>query len=130
MRFPVPVDRAFDYLADPRNRPAWQSTLRAVADVRDDDGAWTDVTLVPGIRPRMRTTVSERPRRWVEEGRCGPFQARLELGFEPDPVDPTGCRVVAGFAVRGLGVGRAVTLGSRSTVAADLRRAARILASG
>ncbi|WP_408899580.1 SRPBCC family protein [Nocardioides sp. R1-1] len=128
VRFPVPVDRAFDYLADPRNRPAWQSTLRAVADVRDDHGAWTDVTVVPGIRPRMRTTVSERPRRWVEEGRCGPFRARLELSFEPDPDVPTVCRVMADFAVRGLGVGRAVTLGSRSTVAADLRRAARLLA--
>ncbi|GAA1505156.1 SRPBCC family protein [Nocardioides humi] len=122
--FPVPTDRAFDYLADPRNRPAWQSSLRAVADVRDEGAAWTDVTVVPGVRPRMRTTLADRPRRWVEEGRWGPFRARLELVFEPDSTDPAGCRVVADFAVRGLGLGRAITVAGRSTVAADLRRAA------
>ncbi|MDQ6523233.1 SRPBCC family protein [Nocardioides sp. LHD-245] len=122
--FPVPADRAFDYLADPRNRPDWQSTLRAVADVRDDGAAWTDVTVVPGVRPRMRTTVSERPRRWVEQGHCGPFRARLELTFEPDAADPAACRVRAEFTVRGLGLGPAITAGSRATVAADLRRAA------
>ncbi|KAB2813505.1 SRPBCC family protein [Pimelobacter simplex] len=124
--FPVPRDRAFGYLEDPRNRPAWQSSLRAVADVRDDLGAWTDVTVVPGVRPRMRTTLSEPPYRWVEEGTCGPFRARLELRFaELD--DGQRCRVTADFRVRGLRVGGLVTWGSRSTVAADLRRAARLL---
>ncbi|XBB65604.1 SRPBCC family protein [Nocardioides sp. WV_118_6] len=122
--FPVPRERAFAYLADPRNRPAWQSSLRAVAGVRDDDSAWTDVTVVPGIRPRMRTTLSEPPYRWVEEGECGPFRARLGLRFDEDAA---GCRVTADFAVRGLRVGGLVTWGSRAAVAADLRRAARLL---
>ena len=122
--FPVPADRAYAYLADPRNRPAWQSTLRAVAAVRDDDSAWTDVTMVPGVRPRMRTTTAEPPYHWVEEGRCGPFRARLALTFVPDGA---GCRVSADFAVHGLGVGGIVTRAARATVAADLRRAADLL---
>lgn len=126
--FPVPADRAFAYLADPRNRPAWQSSLRAVADVVPAEGdatlagtTWTDVTVVPGVRPRMRTVVAEPGVRWVEEGRCGPFRARLALSFSPAGV---GSLVVADFTVSGLAVGALVTLGSRTAVAADLRRAA------
>lgn len=124
------VERAFDHLADPRHRPGWQSSLRAVADVRPDGLAWTDVTVVPGVRPRMRTTVSERPRRWAEEGEWGPFRARLELAFAADPADPARCRVGAEFAVRGLGLGRVLTRAARRAVAADLRRAARLLRPG
>lgn len=128
--FPVPVDRAFAYLADPRNRPAWQSSLRAVADVVPADGGalaagttWTDVTVVPLIRPRMRTVVAEPAREWVEEGRCGPFRARLALFFSPSAA---GSLVVAEFAVVGLGAGGLVARASRPAVAADLRRAARL----
>ena len=86
--FPVPADRAFAYLADPRNRPRWQSSLRAVADVAVAAGGptaegvtWTDVTVVPGVRPRMRTTRSTPSSRWVEEGVFGPFRATLALTF-------------------------------------------------
>lgn len=84
------------------------------------------MTVVPGVRPRMRTTVAERPDRWVEEGRFGPFRARLELRFVPDG---EGCRVRASFTVGALGAGPLVTRAARPAVAADLRRAARILAS-
>src|SRR3712207_7914381 len=44
------------YLAAPRNRPRWQSSLRRVEDVVGDGGpgtTWTDVTAV-GARPRDR----------------------------------------------------------------------------
>ncbi|MCR1786041.1 hypothetical protein KVF89_26135 [Nocardioides carbamazepini] len=75
----------------------------------------------------MRTTLSEPPYRWVEEGECGPFRARLELAFAPDPVAAATSRVTAEFAVRGLGLGPVLTRGSRPAVAADLRRAARAL---
>lgn len=130
MPFPVPAERAYAYLADPRNRPAWQSSLRAVADVVPaDDGVraagttWVDVTVVPGIRPRMCTVVAAPAVAWVEEGRCGPFRARLALFFSPAE---TGSLVVAEFDVRGLAVGTLVTLASRRAVSADLRRAARL----
>ncbi|KRA38658.1 MULTISPECIES: SRPBCC family protein [unclassified Nocardioides] len=132
--FPVPPDRAFAYLADPRNRPEWQSSLRAVADLSAaTEGAptaagvtWTDVTVVPGVRPRMRTVQSEAPLLWVEEGRCGPARARLALAFSPCP---GGTRVVAEFDVHALGLGWLVTVLSRPAIGADLRRAARVLAA-
>lgn len=88
--------------------------------------AWTDVTVVPGVRPRMRTTRSQRPSLWVEEGVLGPFRATLALAFTQTA---HGCDVTADFAVHGLGVGRLVTAGSRRAVAADLRRAAVVLGS-
>lgn len=130
--FAVPCAVARAYLADPRNRPAWQSSLRAVADVvpgRDGEAGgveatWTDVTVVPGIRPRMRTEYDD-AHRWIESGVCGPFRATLELAFEPAG---SGCLVTARFRVRGLGVGRLVTVASVPAIRADLRRAALILA--
>lgn len=128
----MPVGRAeaFAYLADPGNRPHWQSSLKAVTGLEPGDptaagAAWTDVTVVPGVRPRMVTTRSEPPEVWAEEGTFGPFRATLTLLFE-EAAD--GCEVTADFAVQGLGVGRLVTVASRRAVAADLRRAAAQLA--
>ena len=77
----MPPDAAFDYLADPFNRPAWQSSLKRVEDV---DGAprvgqtWVDVTRV-GVRPLMETTELERPHRWTERGTWRGFDATLTL---------------------------------------------------
>ncbi|KRB78669.1 hypothetical protein ASE01_05345 [Nocardioides sp. Root190] len=93
-------------------------------DVTAAGTTWTDVTVVPGVRPRMRTTTSEPPHRWIEDGAFGPFRARLELVITPDG---DGCLVVADFDVRGVGVGAPLTWGSRGAVAADLRRAGRAL---
>lgn len=90
------------------------------------DVTWTDVTVVPGVRPRMVTVQSEEPLLWVEEGRCGPARARLALTFSPCP---EGTRVVADFDVHAVGVGRLVTVLSRPAIAADLRRAAEVLAA-
>ncbi len=56
---PQPPADLFRYLADPHNRPAWQSSLRAVDEV--DPGEphagmqWRDVTKV-GIRPHLQLT--------------------------------------------------------------------------
>lgn len=86
---------------------------------------WTDVTVVPGLRPRMRTTTSQAPRRWVEEGVWGPVTATLALDLEDTAA---GCRVLADFRVRALGLGGPVTLLARRAVTADLRRAARLVA--
>ena len=80
VRFDMPADVAFDYLVDPHRRPEWQSSLRRVEDV--DAGAprvgqrWVDVT-VPGLRPRMETTVLDRPRTWTEVGRWRGIDAVL-----------------------------------------------------
>lgn len=133
--FPVPAEVAFDYLADPRNRPEWQSSLRRV-EVRDPGAAhvgqrWRDVTKVPGVVPEMRTTALRRPSLWVEEGRWRAVTATGALRIEPTR---TGCvvRVAARVRVRGplLLIGPVLTVAAGITVRPDLRRAARILGAG
>jgi hypothetical protein len=133
VRFDVPADVAFDYLVDPHRRPEWQSSLRRVEDV--GGGAphvgqrWVDVTVV-GLRPRMETTVLDRPRTWTEVGTWRGIDAVLTLAFAPDG---GGCRVTPAFRVAGRGaarplawvVDRVAVLG----VLPDLRRAARLLAA-
>lgn len=133
VRFGVPADVAFDYLVDPHRRPEWQSSLRRVEDV--GAGAprvgqrWVDVTVV-GLRPRMETTVLDRPRAWTEVGTWRGIDAVLTLAFTPDG---DGCRVTPTFRVTGRGavrplawvVDRVAVLG----VLPDLRRAARLLAA-
>ena len=135
VRFDVAPERAFDYLVDPRNRSQWQSSLRRVEDVEGEPRpgqSWVDVT-VPGLRPRMTTTVLDRPTRWTEEGRWRGIRAELTLHFAPagsgtlvtPTVRVTGrdpARVPARIA------GRVVGRVAGYAVRPDLRRAARILA--
>lgn len=87
--FDASPDEAFDYLADPRNRPQWQASLRAITDVMplgdhpgDVGTSWTDVTVVPGVRPRMEVVGSDRPQRWVEIGQWRFVDAALVLTIE------------------------------------------------
>ena len=82
--FAVPAEVAFDYLVDPRNRPAWQSSLTRVEDVDGEPRVgqrWTDVTR-PGLRPAMETTELDRPHRWSEEA-PGVASFGLTLSFTP-----------------------------------------------
>lgn len=128
VRFAVPAEVAFDYLVDPRNRPAWQSSLRRVQDVDGEPRVgqtWIDVTK-PGLRPAMTTTVLDRPTRWTESGTWRFVRADLTLTFRP--VDAGECDVSFEFEFFGLGpIGAAVSAVSRPAVAGDLRRAARLL---
>ena len=81
--FPVSREVAFDYLADPRHRPEWQSSLARVEDVDGEPRVgqtWVDVTR-PGLRPRMETTELDRPRRWAERGTWRGIAATLVLDF-------------------------------------------------
>lgn len=133
VRFDVPPAVAFGYLVDPRNRPAWQSSLRRVEGV---DGlprvgqTWTDVT-VAGIRPAMATVELDPPLRWTEVGRWRGFDARLTLSFA---ADGPGCLVTPVFHVRGRGPARlparVVDRLAVRAVLPDLRRAARFLGDG
>ena len=57
--FSQPPDVVFPYLADPRRRPEWQSSLKAI-EMRDlgeprAGMRWRDLT-VPGFRPEMEIT--------------------------------------------------------------------------
>ncbi len=109
---------AFDYLADPKRRPQWQSSLARVEDVDGEPRVgqtWTDVTK-PGLRPRMETTELDRPRRWTEVGRWRGITATLTLQFTETP---TGCEVAATFDIA-----RPLRMPAIWAVRSDLRRAA------
>jgi hypothetical protein len=127
----VPVAVAFRYLADPRNRPEWQSSLRSVELLDEGEPrvgfAWRDHTAV-GVVPRMEITELEQDVLWAETGQWHAIEADLTLRFSPHPV---GCDVVVEFDVRGRGLLRPVGwVASRAgllAVRSDLRRAGRLL---
>jgi hypothetical protein len=129
--FDVPVEVAFDYLVDPRNRPQWQSSLRRIADLSDPvpqvGQTWTDVT-APGIRAAMETTVLDPNTSWTERGTWRGITAELTLQFAPRE---DGCTVTAEAQVHGRGLlrpfGPVITALARLAVPADLRRAAGLL---
>src|SRR4051794_34525467 len=128
--FAVPAEVAFDYLVDPRNRPEWQSSLRKVELVEGEPRVgqeWVDVTSA-GVRPRMVTTVLDRPRTWSEKGEWRSIQATLTLRFTPTGA---GCAVTADFVVTGRGIARplgpVLTRAAVLAVPGDLRRAAGVL---
>lgn len=124
---------AFRYLADPRNRPQWQSSLLSVDVPADQEPhlgqTWSETTAV-GVRPHLETTVFTPFREWAETGHWRGVTATLALHFTDVP---RGCRVRATGEVSGQGpwavpAGAAGLLASR-TIAADLRKAGLVLAS-
>ena len=135
LEYAVPASVAFAYLADPANRPEWQSSLRAVELLGADAGEtprvgmrWLDHTAV-GMSPEMAITVMEPDVLWAETGRWKAIEADLTLRFAPRGA---GCRIEAAFDVRAPGllrpVGWAATAGGLLAVRSDLRKAGRILA--
>ncbi len=131
VRFEVPCEVAYDYLVDPANRAAWQSSLKDVVDVVGDDGvvgqSWTDVT-VAGLRPRMELTDADRPHRWSERGTWRGFTATLTLTFT---AVGTCCDVGSTLHLQGRGPARPAAFAlnrlAPAAVRSDLRRAAGIL---
>jgi hypothetical protein len=84
VELPHPPAAVRAYLRDPLRRPEWQSSLRAVADVRgagEVGTTWRDVTW-PGLRPRLRVT-EDTPTRWAETGEWRGWTADLAMNFEP-----------------------------------------------
>ena len=130
--FPVAAEAAFRYLVDPRNRPEWQSSLRSVDVPADEEPhlgqAWRETTAV-GVRPHMETTAFAPYRLWTERGTWRGVTATLTLQFTDTSA---GSRVHAEGDVAGSGpwalVSAAAGLLASAAIAADLRKAARILA--
>lgn len=132
---PLPVSSAslYDYLADPRNRPQWQSSLRrveAITELAPRVGAeWYDLTW-PGLRAHLWISRAEPPAVWAEEASWRGLRASLELRFHAE--GRHGTRVEAEVEVRGRGawdrLARAAGLAAPYAVRADLRRAGTILA--
>jgi uncharacterized protein YndB with AHSA1/START domain len=81
---PHPPEQLFQFLAEPRNRPLWQHSLRTVTDV--DEGQphvgqqWRDVTKV-GIRPAMELTELTPYRVIAETGTWRGVDGLLTLRF-------------------------------------------------
>ena len=134
--FDAPIEVTFDYLADPANRPEWQSSLRRIDDLRpigdragDVGTSWTDVTVVPGVSPRMEVTAYEPRRRWQEIGRWRSVDAVLTLTFAEREAR-TDVHAEAVLTVPAIG-GLVLTVTrwpAAQAVRADLERAARLLA--
>lgn len=124
---------AFEYLSDPRNRPQWQSSLRAVEPLSEPadgpEARWIDVTW-PGLRPVLETTVYEPGVRWCEDGDWHGLRATLELTFA---ASGDGTEVSAWTTLSGSGWRRPVSWAAQRlapwAVASDLRRAAAICAN-
>jgi len=133
VEFDVPVSVAYAFLADPRNRPEWQSSLTRVEML--DEGAprvgmrWRDHTAARLVAD-MEITVLEPGEVWAEAGQWRALSAMLVLSFEPTA---TGCAVDVTFRVRGRGllapVGWLATGAGLLPVRGDIRRAARVLAA-
>ena len=132
--FDVRIEVAFDYLADPRNRPQWQSSLLSIKmdDPRSFDEptvgtTWVDST-IGGVRPRMEITECDPPTRWAEVGHWAGITGRLLLEFAPAG---RSCIVTATGSVEGTGwwrfPARAASTVAGAAIGSDLRRAGRVL---
>ena len=133
VRMHHPIGPVFDYLADPRHRAEWQSSLRRVELLSEQPtgvGArWRDVTWA-GISPELRVTTHEPGAAWAEEGRWRGITASLLVIFaaQGDETD-----LEMSVRLRGSGLWRlpAAGAGLLTPVAlrSDLARADRILAA-
>jgi uncharacterized protein YndB with AHSA1/START domain len=84
LELPHPPSVVFRFLADPRNRPLWQASLRAVDDVDAGEPrvgmTWRDVTKV-GIKPSMTITELAPYRLLTETGSWRGVDGLLTLRF-------------------------------------------------
>ena len=130
---PHPPPVLFRYLADPFNRPEWQSSLRAVTDV--DPGEphagmhWRDVTKL-GVKPHLQWTELVPFRTLSELGTWHGVDGMLTLRFVKVG---DGTRLTAEGRVIGRGpLAVAAAIAGRwapSTITADLSRASDALAN-
>jgi uncharacterized protein YndB with AHSA1/START domain len=131
VQFAQPPEVVFPYLSDPRFRPEWQSSLRAI-EMRDLGEPrvgmrWRDVT-GPGFRPEMEITQLVPYRVWAETGSWRGVTAHLTLRFT---AVGAGTRVNAEVEVIAEGLWRAVSAVVRrlapAALAHDLQKANRVL---
>ena len=129
--FRQPPEVVFTFLADPHNRPLWQSSLRGVR-VQDEGEPrvgmrWRDLTAV-GLRPDMTITTLTPYRVWAETGTWRGITAELTLRFT---AVAGGTRVVADVEVSGEGAWGVLSSVVRrlapTALAHDLERASQLL---
>jgi uncharacterized protein YndB with AHSA1/START domain len=128
----APVERVFAFLADPENRPRWQSSLRRVETITTGEPRagtrWREQPLGLGW-VELEIVRFERDREWSERAELALGTFTLTLRFTPEGA-ATRVHVDAELALRGaarlLGPGARLVL--PRAFASDLRRAGRILA--
>ena len=128
---PHPPPDLFRFLAEPHNRPLWQSSLRTVAEVDGGDPhpgmQWRDVTKV-GIKPWMELTELVPFRVISETGTWRGVDGLLTLRFLKTS---TGTRVTAEGRIIGHGpFALAASVSGRwapETIRKDLLRASEVL---
>jgi uncharacterized protein YndB with AHSA1/START domain len=129
---PHAPDLLFRYLADPHNRPEWQSSLKAVTDVDPGEPRpgmhWRDITKV-GIKPHMQLTELVPFRTLSEIGTWHGVDGLLTLRFLKVG---DGTRLTAEGRVIGRGpFAVAASVAGRfapATIKADLERAGQLVA--
>jgi uncharacterized protein YndB with AHSA1/START domain len=132
LELPHPPARLFRFLADPRNRPLWQTSLRTVTHCGDGDPhrgmQWRDVTRV-GIKPWMEITELTPYRVISETGTWRGVDGLLTLRFVKTQ---QGTRVTAEGRLIGHGpFALAAAVSGRwapETIRKDLLRASEVLA--
>lgn len=129
----APLAPLFAFLADPRNRPAWQSSLRRVADVigsGDLGTTWYDVTWV-GARPWLEVSDHVLDQVWGEHGVWHGLEASLVVRFAALSERRTELTVDVKFWGTGIYrvAGWGMTALTPAGVRSDLRRAARLVAT-
>jgi len=131
LELPHPPSVVFRFLADPRNRPLWQASLRSVADVDDGEPrvgmTWRDVTKV-GIKPSMRITELTPYRLLAETGTWRGVDGELTMRFVRTQ---SGTRLTAEGRVVGHGAFAVAALVSNrlapETIRKDLLRASELI---
>jgi hypothetical protein len=131
----APRPAVFRYLADPRNRPEWQASLRGV-ELLDEGEPYVGMRWVDQVKAgpsfQLQIIGMEPDRMWAEVGSAGPFTAFGTLLFEDDicgGVDGTTVRCVARVRARRFAkpLGIPATAVAGLLVRNDLARAARII---
>jgi uncharacterized protein YndB with AHSA1/START domain len=129
---PHPPATLFRFLADPSNRPLWQTSLRTVTDLDDGEPRrgmqWRDVTKV-GIKPWMEITELTPYRVLAETGTWRGVDGLLTLRFLKTQV---GTRLTAEGRLIGHGpFALAAAVSGRwapETIRRDLLRASEVIA--
>lgn len=132
LELPHPPSALFRFLADPRNRPLWQTSLKAVTDIDAGDPRpgmqWRDVTKV-GIKPWMEITELTPYRVLGEAGTWRGVDGLLSLRFVKTQA---GTRLTADGRLIGHGpFALATAVSGRwapETIRKDLLRASDVLA--
>jgi hypothetical protein len=132
-RTPRPRPAVFDYLTDIRNRPEWQSSLRAVEVLTDHSAGvgarWRDLTWA-GPRPVLEVVVHEPHRAWAEVGRWRGIEVFLALDLRDVRAAETEIEVTVRAGGQNLGwrqVSRLLCLLAPAGIRYDLSRVSRYI---